>query len=667
MLLSPKSKQKLVDFSLRLERAPSTLAPIDQQTRLQIVQKEWLQGEGLDIIPELMHNSQKTLDASTGSSAFAPPEKIEDELLAAKSSQLPEYHNHLPQEDLIKVAQKYFEQIGVLNNTTKLKQDIYDAKNSPNDYFCVIGHGTTHLFTSSLKSILKTKGDVIIVTQPSYGLFLGPIENAQGVIEPLVLNQQDKFKPNPNELKKVIAKINSDRKEKYFQLIQHKRILLNNFILQVKICQNERTAVLKLLNDLSIKARDLKNTDFTAIDSAMELYHTALRSLIQKTKNLDEVSMWYETLSLPLCQRVRGYFHMNPHMPMGTICEQKEINKIADAIQPFSDVQVIDDLTYYDLVLPDTKSKPGTFAQSSLKTRSLTLYSLSKQFALASVRAGIALGPKHLIAPICKDIFDSNNTPNIFTRDAFYSILNWPQNQRNEYLSETKEEYTKRRDLTLALIQGQQNLSKASLGSVQNLLTQMGISLIEQKGLLTGITGLKTLVKPESGYFVIIDFSHYQDQYLGTTQLNQSRDFRNAFYRLADVNTIPGEMMYMFDKPVLRFSYSMTPKEILDSILRIKSVLSLCQPKPMAKKEIEAIKKASSQKASSLTKPMPAPEPRPEKEVTRVYLPKYHAHLENKERNKQSTAKKNAISLPKASLHRKKGQRKIKPSKLLNP
>ncbi len=173
------------------------------------------------------------------------------------------------------------------------------------------------------------------------------------------------------------------------------------------------------------------------------------------------------------------------------------------------------------------------------------------------------------------------------------------------------------------------------------------------------------MVTPASGFFVIIDFSEYQGMYLGTTQLNQSRDFRNAFYRLSDVNTVPGEMMYMFDRPVLRFSYSISPKEIIDSFLRIKAVLAQCKPEPLSKKEIESIEKNFPNKPSKNAPEGPkltrAPDRAP-KLVQKVYLPQYAKLVERQSLRAKFRPTLSGMLPPK----RQKGKRVVKATSIID-
>ncbi len=654
MTLTPEFKKHLLHFSAFQAKQPSTrldtLSPLERMT---IVQKEWLEGDGLNVIPSLKTHLQKSIDASTGSSAFVPPDGLEKDIKNVRSEQLPEYNNHLPQKDLVLLAQNYFQEIEILPSSVSLQQDVYgEAK--PNDYFCVIGHGTTHLFTSALKSLIKTKGDVIIITEPTYGLFLKPILNENGAIEALPLNAENKYKPDAKELVQLIQTTNAKLLEKYFKQTNMALILLNGYFAENPITPAEKKVLLKCFNQINALNKAKEPLTFESLDKAVADFNQALLAYLNKKHAPEEATYWHDKLKLPLCPRVRGYFHINPHMPLGTICDQEDVNKLANALKPFSDVTVIDDLTYYDLLTPPSKVTPGTFAKSALKG-TLTLYSLSKQYALANIRPGIALGPQALIKPICEDLFNSNNTPNVVTIEAFYSTFKMGKKQRAAYLKETNDEYAYRRDFTIALTLGIKHIKdKKQVKRIKKELSDLKVSSVKQEKCLEGITGLTLSVIPDSGFFLLMDFSHYQGRYLGTAQLNQSRDFRNAFYCLADVNTIPGELMHQFDKPVLRFSYSMTPAEILEGISRIKGVLELSRALPLT---VDESKKVTNNGLPIVTIKR-GTEP---KKVSRLFVPAF----ETKRIPAVTTI--SVKVLPTTSFRtEKKGKRKLVPTRTLD-
>ncbi|HRE31965.1 MAG TPA: aminotransferase class I/II-fold pyridoxal phosphate-dependent enzyme, partial [Candidatus Berkiella sp.] len=91
---------------------------------------------------------------------------------------------------------------------------------------------------------------------------------------------------------------------------------------------------------------------------------------------------------------------------------------------------------------------------TSMQQRCVTLYSLSKQYSLAAIRAGIALGPKDLIKAIAHDVFMQVNMPSIYSQKALCSVFGLPEEVKKTHIKETTEEYAFRRDLTIALVKG---------------------------------------------------------------------------------------------------------------------------------------------------------------------------------------------------------------------
>lgn len=637
MSLSGPQIKYLVRYSQFQAKQPITGAALALLERMNIVQKEWLEGDGLDVVKELRTLHQQPIDASSGSSAFAPDEEIEEKLKTIHTTQLIEYNNHLPQANFVQAADKYFHQIYVLPESIHIKQDVYD-KAKEKDYFSIVGHGTTELFNSALKAIIKSKGDVVIVTSPTYGLFLNPILQHQATIEMLPLTENQHYKPSPKALSALIKATHVKLQNEFKKKVALTEQLLKYYMSEQKTPASEKKSLLAYINTLT-KCLSVTFDNFDDIDKATQIFNDALSTYDP---------LWKEKLELPFCPRVRGYFHINPHMPLGTICTQPEINKLAVALEAFPDVTVIDDLTYYDLIL-STSIRPGTFANSTLKERTLTLYSVSKQFALAGVRSGIALGVQKLILPIAKDIFNTVNTVNTFSTEALYLTFTWGSKKRIKYLEETNTEYAFRRDFAISLVQGIQHITnKKQVTRIHQELSKLNVSDEKIETLLNGIPGLSITHSPDSGYFLLIDFSDYKGKFLGTTLLNQSRDFRNAFYCLADINTVPGELMYEFDKPILRFSYSLETKDILEGLLRIKAILELTRAAPLTVAQIQQAQQKEKSVKDSLKR----------KEKSKTYIPQFRAkRLTDEENFKKSMT--NIMS------NRKKGKRKVKPSFLL--
>ncbi len=654
MKLSPKAIDALIKFSDNFNKLSAFKEGDSKEERLEHTQKEWYLGAGATFLPDIKKFTKSDIDASTGSSAFAPDDNILKDVTDLSPGLLPEYHNHLPQDEYVKAIEKYFKQIAAINKSTKIKQDIY-GEAGPTDYFSMIGAGTTQLFTASLQSIIKSKDDVVIFATPTYGLFLPSVLSTHAKIVSLPLTKKNNYKPSASELKKLIQDTQIKLKAEFLKKLSSKTILVNALLASTKSSEKTKLMVAKAINRLSVLLKSNK-AEMSDIDKACKEYHQTLSVPLHTHFSKEEALQLLSSLELPPCPRVRAYFHINPHMPMGTICNQQEVNELATALQDFKDVIVYDDLTYYDLIMPDAKTKAGTFAKSPFKDRTLTLYSISKQFALAAARAGIALGPKFLLEPIVHHIFETTNSPNILTLNAVYSVMTSNEKERTTYLSETLEEYEFRRDFTIALIEGMKNNHPKS-EKITNCLKDLKVNKTEQSEMLKGINKLNIVLKPASGYFVLIDFSAYKGLYLGTVQLNHSRDFRQAFQALADVNTIPGELMYDFDKPILRFSYSMEPRDIMEGLLRIKSVLSLMQKHPLKPEEVNTAKKDNPKKVSKTgTAKATVAKQFTQKEHTKLFVPQF-------EKAKQQAKKdKSKAHLPKASLRRGRSKRKVIPT-----
>lgn len=600
-MLLAKVIGKLTQYGTERSRTQSDSPETSIIVQLNQAQHDWMQGKGLAFFcKELTHLHPHAIDASVGSSAYVPPDCIEKELKSIATINIIEYNSHIPTANFAKSAEKYFQDIGVIDKNTAFYHNAYQA-DSPQTYVPMVGHGTTELYNNALLTILKTPGDMMIITQPTYGLFIQPILSKGGQIIPFPLHSNNGYKPNPQELAQLISSENKKNKEAYLAKIEITLSLLK--ALPIKGSEKQLKSLFTLLNELkNLTSNSLEKTSFQDLDVAVANYNQTL--LISLSSLLSETlaKLWCEKLTLSLCPRVRGYLNINPHMPLGTLCDQSEIDALAKALFLFPDLTVIDDLTYYDLVLPSKKRvQPGTFAKSPLKERTITLYSPSKQFAVAGVRAGICFGPQSYILPITKGIFYGINTTSIYSDTTLQTIFTMKSQARKQYLKENNEDYANHRDLSIMLIEGTKHFNAEQIKAVQSKLCSTGIKKSDHAELLQGIPGLKVLTNPQAGFFLLIDFSRYQGKFLGSTPLISGTDFRQALFSFTNLDTLSGEMCLFFEKPVVRFSYCMKTKDIVESIYRIKALLGLCQEKPVQEADLALEKTAAPQKPKALT------------------------------------------------------------------
>ncbi len=573
--------------------------------RLHAVQHEWQQGEGINFVVKAWQQLHKQpIDASSGGSGFLTHETLEKRLREdIAAHEMADYVNHIPDKDLIKVATKHFKEMQIIPTTASIGNDPYD-NNAKNTFYAMHGHGTTELFNFVVKALIKTPGDVIVTTSPTYGLFVEPITEYKANIVSLALTKKNNYTPSADELAKLISSTNHELQNKYIQSLNITQSLTLALLSSNKVRKPESHTLIKELK--AIHAYFTKETPFASFveaDALIQHYNLSLLNELKSIIKESDIPLWEEKLKLPLCQRVRGYFHINPHMPTGSVMVQTEIDALADKLAQIPDVTVIDDLTYNELVLPPSKKQPGTFAKTkSMRERSVTLYGISKQFGLAAIRAGFALGPKDIIKSVAHSIFMHANMPSVYSQNALRYVFSLPLDEKIKYLDQTRAEYALRRDLALALVQGITCIKdKNHKHRISEILTENKIPRQQQQEILQGIPGLSIANVPESGFFLLLDMSGFKGKYIGKTLLNNSMDMQKFIYCLTDVNMVPSELNFDFSKPTLRFSFCIPPTDIIEALLRIRNVLEQCKNEPLVElKTKDTVKKNTKNKAKEI-------------------------------------------------------------------
>lgn len=596
----------LAKFSSHAKSEPSSVLPPhadtpEQLKHLEAVQQQWVLGqETTYVMKSLQQLHRDHIDASSGSSGFLPPEGVEKSLREdIETDELTDYNNHLLPKTLIAEATEHFKQQNIIPQNATIGSDPYDDKND-HDFYAMHGHGTTELFSFILRSLVKTPGDIIVLSTPTYGLFIEPITQAKANIATFALTQKNNYKPTPAELRKLILANNKNAKNNYLSVIAVTLQLLTPLFATNKTHKKEYAKLKESLSTLKQTIEENPDSeDFSRIDSLTQLYNDTLLTCLPAVANAFQLATWQDKLTLPLCTRVRGYFHINPHMPMGTILNQEETEKLAQAIMPFSDITVIDDITYNELVLPPCKVQPGTFAKTkTMQNRCVTLYSLSKQYGVAAIRAGLAIGPKSVIKPLAHAIFMHVNMPSVYSQKALHFIFKMPLADKTKHLQETLDEYAFRRDLAIAMVLGISKIvDKNNSDKIVKTLKQQKLLVALQQSLLQGIPGLTITHIPHSGFFLLLDFSAFKGKYIGDLKLETSMDMHKFICCLTDVDMIPGELNLDFTKPLLRFSFCIPPKDIIEAFIRIGNVLKLCNDKML--KDIPSVDKPKKAKIKS--------------------------------------------------------------------
>ena len=231
---------------------------------------------------------------------------------------------------------------------------------------------------------------------------------------------------------------------------------------------------------------------------------------------------------------------------------------------------------------------------------------ISKIFSLARARASILIGHRSLITPIAHSLHLKNCTFNAASNAFLNGVYKLKPEEFKNHLNELSRDHQKRFNLFKAVLFGQGDFSKKEFEAIKKDFNTVyekerkpkKLTKPQKELMFSGIDNVKLYCEPEAGYFVLIDLSAYVGQYLGAVEMRTGMDFRNAFYNLADVNSLADVMCYDAPekgKAYIRYTLSIDSEiDMVEGLLRIKKVLAQCKPTAMKMPDSEIRSKHSS-------------------------------------------------------------------------
>ncbi len=149
-------------------------------------------------------------------------------------------------------------------------------------------------------------------------------------------------------------------------------------------------------------------------------------------------------LEKKLSSRTRVLYVNSPSNPTGNVLTREQLQSIA-AFATAHDLIVIADEAYEDLVYRGEHVSMASLP--SMFSRTLTVYTLSKSFAMTGWRIGYVVADQAFMGPLRKLVLNSINGVSTPTQFAALAAIE----DRSPYLATMRDEYLRRRDL---LVQG---------------------------------------------------------------------------------------------------------------------------------------------------------------------------------------------------------------------
>lgn len=541
-----ETKEALERLHHESQHIPKYVKPLDNKAGIQDIMRYYIDIYDLYILHGKPPGT-KVLAMNTGNPAFLPFPPIVEMLRKSfeedKVEAYARYSMQVPGADFVNKISHYCHEERILAPHQKLQSNNV-----------VIGHGSTNLYYLALKSIIKNKGDIVLITRPTYGLFIDPVYTAGGEIGFIDLKESDGWKVHPERLHETIHFYNEKAFNEY---------ILNTFLKEYE----------KLLQALHLFNLDRKSvppipnieeiTELTVFDEYIEKLNTYVGNISDSMVNKDELKF-----SFP--PRVRAFYHMNPHNPTGAVYTKEDLKQIAEVTQGHGDIYIIDDLAHWGVLYEEIE--PATFASlDGMFEKTLTLMSLSKSYCTPALRTGVAIGNAKIISEMQYRLLNSSSSASYPAMIALDAVFSSSKQERDNYLNRNSQEYLFRRNLMGVLING---IQQTKLPHDQKIKIYQVILESEYKHgkpldnrllnlILSGIPLVRTLTEPKGCFFHLLDISKLIGAKIGNNApLQTSTDVRNAIYSICNIDTVPGEISGNFFSYSLRMSFSLTSQQI---------------------------------------------------------------------------------------------------------
>lgn len=243
-------------------------------------------------------------------------------------------------------------------------------------------------------------------------------------------------------------------------------------------------------------------------------------------------------------RHVALYYHANPHNPTGVVETPERGAALARILKAY-DITAIDDMAYWGQEY-ETRAVP--LAVHGL-CRSLTIFSISKAFAMPGLRGGFAVGSEgliHAMGQITVANTQAVSAPTQFAVGAAFSMKNL--DAREQYMRDMRHQYQRRYQLVKAIIEGLdsiEGLDTERRREIRAIINSGCADAKLAKDLLQNGSQNFQLVNSQlqSGYFSILKLVNATARYYGEQRLTNSFMISAALLDYSRVLTLPGLSM----------------------------------------------------------------------------------------------------------------------------
>lgn len=316
--------------------------------------------------------------------------------------------------------------------------------------------------------------------------------------------------------------------------------------------------------NISVEVIDLKKENNYIIDTK-ELNE----KIIEINKQLEKK---YKG-KLDYIPRVKAFFNMNPHNPLGTVLSEKDIkvlDKIGDVCKK-NNMFIIDDLIYRDLSYDKNNiAKPiGTINKYFDNT--ISLFGLSKSYGLARTRSGFIVANDVVIRLLRDNLFYIMDSQSVLQSSMLAGAFNITKKRSKvyrKYFKKVIKKYMLNCYLSIALFDGIDSIKNSLYYKpVLKLLKKNIKDLDVLEKVLEGIPYAKTVITPQSGFFLLVDFTKIKDSGV----ILSEKDLLEFIYKNCGVKFLVGQSFSWPNKDeiIIRITYSFNPSVLIEALTKM--------------------------------------------------------------------------------------------------
>lgn len=278
-----------------------------------------------------------------------------------------------------------------------------------------------------------------------------------------------------------------------------------------------------------------------------------------------------------------AFLNINPHNPIGNVMTKDHLSLIKEIgdICLEEGVFIIDDLIYRDLTYDREKLAFPIASIPKYFNNTISLFGLSKSYGLASYRAGFVVMPTPIFWGYATEMFDLMDSISVLQVEAVraaYNGTNKRYKTYEKYFNHLIPKYLYQLSLTQALIDGIDSIKDNSIKRrIIKDIEQYSKNPEIRKQLLSGIEGISIRkgTYPESGFFVLADFTPLKGKYYQNKQIQTEYDLLKAMYHFGKVKYLMGEniMWPNTNEFVGRINFAIDKKSLIHNFYQMNQLV----------------------------------------------------------------------------------------------